>query len=323
MGPLHRWYRRDRRRHGDTDRTRRLPAFRPRSTFVVLTFLCASVFLSLALAEPTPSLAAAPDILGVYSENDICTSCGGHHFSYAWDITSEDAAAGSFSGTESGGGGGTLTGTITGSSVSMISVDPGGYTWWPTGTIASDCSMSGNWTDSNGNSGTWTATPESGQCGSDFLGNPGFEDPLGGTQYGGAVGQSVGNWLAYVLPSCSGQTAPARLTSPTPVHDGSWVGEVTVPAGCGGAYFSQDLPAFDPNSSYTLSAWVYPMADGQAAQLVFGWDRGVVGTRQGGSEVFIYADHTEFGAWGQNATARAMTYNTWHHIQLSVDAGDY
>jgi hypothetical protein len=88
-------------------------------------------------------------------------------FAYSWNIITQDPSTGSFSGTESSGGAsGTLTGTISGTSVSMTSTDTSGYTWYPRGTLASDCSMSGTWTDSNGQSGTWQATPQSGQCSS-------------------------------------------------------------------------------------------------------------------------------------------------------------
>lgn len=147
-------------------------------SLVIRSVLMATLVLSAAvtatLVDPAVATASqAPNIIGAYAESDICTSCGGSMFTYSWQITSEDLATGSFSGTESSNAGsGTLTGTITGTSVSMTSTDTSGYTWYPKGTIASDCSMSGSWTDSNGNSGTWQATPESGQCSSQSTSSP-------------------------------------------------------------------------------------------------------------------------------------------------------
>lgn len=167
---------------------------------VLAATLVSSAAVTATLVDPAVAAASqAPNIIGAYAESDICTSCGGSMFTYSWQITSEDFATGSFSGTESSNAGsGTLTGTITGTSVSMTSTDTSGYTWYPKGTIASDCGLSGSWTDSNSNSGTWQATPESGQCssqgggglyvamgdsysageGADFASGPGCSFPL-------------------------------------------------------------------------------------------------------------------------------------------------
>ena len=129
--------------------------------------------LSGALVLSTPAFAAAPNIIGQYTVNDVCTSsaCSGAMYSHGFDISSEAPSTGSFSGTESGGNGGTVTGTIIkgnsgGWYTYMTITEPGGYRWGPQGTIASDCSMSGTYTDSNGQSGTWQAKPVSGHCGS-------------------------------------------------------------------------------------------------------------------------------------------------------------
>jgi hypothetical protein len=148
-----------------------------------------SLVLSLALVCPSlASAAPPPNLIGSYSENDICTSCGGSSFHYDWQITSEDLSTGSFSGTSIDGGSGTLTGTITGTSVNMTDARPDGYAWYPSGTLASDCSMSGTWTDNQGHSGTWEAQPQSGQCG-----------PVGGDQRL-TVGSLGGGLSASLFP---------------------------------------------------------------------------------------------------------------------------
>jgi hypothetical protein len=122
---------------------------------------------ALIVLMPTTALGSPlPNIVGAYAEEDICASCGGAHYTYSFQFISEDPSTGAVSGTESSdNGSGTLTGTITASSVNLTSKDTSGYTWYPTGTLMPDCTMSGTWTDSNGNSGTWQARPLSGQCG--------------------------------------------------------------------------------------------------------------------------------------------------------------
>jgi hypothetical protein len=128
--------------------------------------LLISLVSTLALVSAPLASAAVPNIIGTYSENDICTPCGGSTFYWGWQITNEDFATGSFSGTSDYSGvSGTLTGTVTGTSITMTDARTDGYTWYPTGTLASDCSMSGTWTDDQGRSGTWQATPQSGRCG--------------------------------------------------------------------------------------------------------------------------------------------------------------
>jgi hypothetical protein len=92
---------------------------------------------------PPASASQAPNLVGAYSENDVCTSCGGSTFHWDWQITNEDFSTGSFSGTSTGGGSGTLTGTVSGTSISITDARTDGYTWYPTGTVAADCSMSG------------------------------------------------------------------------------------------------------------------------------------------------------------------------------------
>ena len=123
------------------------------------------VFSIALLHAPVAWASAAPNLLGTYSETDVCASCGGSTYNWSWQITSEDPSTGTFSGTSTGGGSGTLTGMIAGTSIEMTDARSDGYTWYPSGIVAADCSMSGSWTDNNGNSGTWQARPDSGNCG--------------------------------------------------------------------------------------------------------------------------------------------------------------
>jgi Concanavalin A-like lectin/glucanases superfamily len=156
------------------------------------------------------------------------------------------------------------------------------------------------------------------QTTSNLLGNPGFEAPLGGTQTSGTAGSSFGNWTAYSFRPAI--PLPAEVSAPNPVHGGNMSGEVTDPPGIGSAFFYQDLSSFDPNSTYTISAWVYPVTGSQSLQFVFGWDRGAQGYVAGSSEFGITPTEVNFGAWGQTGNpAPSVTYNTWHHVQLVVD----
>ncbi len=139
-----------------------------RPVALVAAMILAAAMIAV-LGPPGAAVASgsAPNLIGSYAEHDICTSCGGTAYDWSWQITNEDFSTGSFSGTSSYAGvPGTLTGTVTGTSITMTDARIDGYTWYPTGTLTSDCSMSGTWTDNLGQSGTWQATPESGHCGS-------------------------------------------------------------------------------------------------------------------------------------------------------------
>jgi Concanavalin A-like lectin/glucanases superfamily len=150
-----------------------------------------------------------------------------------------------------------------------------------------------------------------------LLSNPGFESPLGGTQTEGTANPSFGNWTAYNFrPSIP---MPAEVGAPDPVHSGQASGEVRDPPGIGSAFFYQDLSSFDPNSTYTISAWVYPESGEQGFDLEFGWDRGSQGNTTGSSSFSISPSATGSSAWGQSVSAPPVTYNTWHHIQLVVN----
>jgi hypothetical protein len=150
-----------------------------------------------------------------------------------------------------------------------------------------------------------------------LLSNPGFESPLGGTQTEGTANPSFGNWTAYNFrPSIP---MPVEVGAPNPVHSGQASGEVRDPPGIGSAFFYQDLSSFDPNSTYTISAWVYPESGEQGFDLEFGWDRGSQGNTTGSSSFGISPTATGSSAWGQSVSAPPVTYNTWHHIQLVVN----
>jgi hypothetical protein len=95
----------------------------------------------------------------------------------------------------------TLNGTITGNAVDVTFAYSNGYGGHLTGTLASDCSMSGWWTSNIGQSGTWQATPESGQCGSpcalgaqsrNISGTPVPFEQVGDHAFSGTVAQFLG-----------------------------------------------------------------------------------------------------------------------------------
>ena len=212
--------------------------------------LAAAVILAAAmiavLGPPGAAVASgsAPNLIGSYSEHDVCTSCGGSAYDWSWQITNEDFSAGSFSGTSSyAGESGTLTGTVTGTSITMTDTRVDGYTWYPTGTLASGCSMSGKWTDNLGQSGTWQATSESGHCGSSgavakcridvhwaavpVLGYTFAHlfvvyTDMTGAQYHYEAGPSNGDWLTGTIKSSQGPGAsPSNAGNPITVASGS------------------------------------------------------------------------------------------------------
>jgi hypothetical protein len=153
--------------------------------------------------------------------------------------------------------------------------------------------------------------------GGNLVCNPGFESSLGATQATGAANQSVGNWLSYHNRTSG---IPPDVVS-TPVHSGAAAGQVQTTPGYGGAAFVQDFPTFPASTSYTLSAYVWPVTGRQQIELFFGWDRGVVGTAAGVSKIDIQPSQIAFQAWGQSATAPvALTAGSWHHVELFVDA---
>jgi lysophospholipase L1-like esterase len=158
-----------------------------------------------------------------------------------------------------------------------------------------------------------------GALASNLVGNPGFESPFAGTQYEGTISPNFGNWVAYSFRHAI--PLPSEVHAPSPVHNGSASGEIVDPAGVGSAVFVQDIQSFDPNSTYTFSGWVYPVAGEQYFTLGFGWDRGSAGRTTGGSGINITPTATEFSAWQQSGSpAPALTYNAWHHIQLVVNS---
>jgi len=107
------------------------------------------------------------------------------------------------------------------------------------------------------------------------------------------------------------------------VHSGTKALEVNTPSGFQhGGFAYQDLTSFPANTSYTLSAWVYPSLNEEVLQIGFGWDRGG-GSATGFSYIDILPDHIYYSAWGQSATANTNTnqyYGSWHQFALAVDA---
>jgi len=154
---------------------------------------------------------------------------------------------------------------------------------------------------------------------SNLVGNPGFESPFAGTQYEGTISPNFGNWIAYSFRHSI--PLPSEVRAPSPVHGGSVSGEIVNPAGIGSALFVQDIQSLDPNSTYTFSGWVYPVAGEQYFTLAFGWDRGSAGRTTGGSWINITPTATESSAWQQSGSpAPALAYNAWHHLQLVVNS---
>lgn len=136
---------------------------------VVSALIFVHVMAATLVAAPTAFAQAAPSLIGTYNEHTVCTSCGGSTYAWTFQITTEDQSTGSFSGTATYSDGQTtasLAGTVSGSTVSVTVTQQNGYVSHHTGTLASNCSVSGTWTQSDGGSGTWTMTPQSGQCGS-------------------------------------------------------------------------------------------------------------------------------------------------------------
>ena len=87
-------------------------------------------------ATRVAAASTVPNLIGAYTETDVCNSCGGSTYDWEWQITTEDPSTASFSGTSTGGGSGTLTGTVSGTSIRMTDARTDGYTWYPVGTLA-------------------------------------------------------------------------------------------------------------------------------------------------------------------------------------------
>ena len=99
------------------------------------------------------------NVKGNYAVTTIITSGPGlGTYNVAWNITSEKRKTGAFSGTVGGSEAIGLTGTIKGTKVRVISAG-NGYSARAKGHVATNGSMSGSVTDSQGDAGTWTATP--------------------------------------------------------------------------------------------------------------------------------------------------------------------
>ncbi len=144
-------------------------AWRVRRVSEVVVLLVSVV----ALAAPSPALAALSGS-GTQALVEASPASAGHaptlaraytivvdgEFVHNWQITSEDPSSGAFSGT------GTVedftesfTGSVSGNSVQFTSTYNTGYVWHGKGTVASDGSWSGTFTDSLHQSGPWQATP--------------------------------------------------------------------------------------------------------------------------------------------------------------------
>lgn len=170
---------------------------------------------------------ATPDVVGTYDLTATCTSyaCSGASFSHTWNITAEDPSTGSFSGTGQNltdGNSESFTGTIIGNSISATSSYTNRYVWYPSGTISADCSMTGSWSDNEGQSGTWQAKPTSGGCGqsstpgtSGATGTPGSGTTASGSP--AATGSGCGPAappLAAPLPTTCRYDLQVRLSAP-------------------------------------------------------------------------------------------------------------
>ena len=147
-----------------------------------------------------------------------------------------------------------------------------------------------------------------------IVANPGFETAGFASQLRTIpVARSQGAWLA------AGQTQVPVRTTAQPVHSGSASGEVHTPSGGGSGYFLQDVTSLNANSSYELSAWVYPVIGRQAVEVLYGWDR--TGSSTGVSYILVEPGRTSFGAFGTTANGPSISYRAWHEVRLKVDAG--
>lgn len=118
--------------------------------------VCALTFVLLALLAPAAPASTPHDLTGTWS----CCGSGGAG-AQTWTITAMDKASGRFSGTGAGGSiRMTITGTVTGDSVSLLTAyDGSSYDATFTGTLSADSrTLTGSWTSNAGQSGTFAAT---------------------------------------------------------------------------------------------------------------------------------------------------------------------
>jgi RHS repeat-associated protein len=150
-----------------------------------------------------------------------------------------------------------------------------------------------------------------------LIGNPGFEQPLGGSQVCSPAPQSVGNWLGCHQSG----VGPQEVSAPNPVHSGQNALQISTAGGCGtGSEGIQDFTGFSPQSGYTLSAWVYPDQGDQEIAIAFGWDRGSGGDI-GTSSILISLSsrQTSVSAWGQSLTGPGVAADQWHQLTMVAD----
>ncbi len=146
------------------------------SRTVLLFFVALSA--SAVVASVTPVSASAGmlrvsraslerELAKEYAEKTVCTSgpCDGQTFTSTYHIKEEDRKTGDFSGTitnSSDGYEGKFTGTVSGERVTIHTSKPdeSGYTATSTGRFDAKGVISGTFTDSLGNAGSFTMRPE-------------------------------------------------------------------------------------------------------------------------------------------------------------------
>jgi Concanavalin A-like lectin/glucanases superfamily len=154
--------------------------------------------------------------------------------------------------------------------------------------------------------------------------NGSFETPIsaGATQCG-STSVSTGKWQPY---SQTAGFAPVRVSSP--VHSGAFSLAVSGPAlgGCSayGAYQDLASGALPAGTSFTFSAWIYPVTGTQAQYVLYPW----VSRDAGGPNFSVIEDlpagTVQINAWGTTATvSHTLTTNAWHHVVLDVDAAPF
>lgn len=149
-----------------------------------------------------------------------------------------------------------------------------------------------------------------------LLSNAGFESALVNSECTTETSYSYDNWTTY------GDSCPTLATSP--VHSGSYSGHVHTLADSSGGYFYQDVPesgsgSLPEDTSFTFSAWVYPVTNSEQLEVGFDWDR-TYGDDVGDADIFVSPTSTEFTSWGSEGTAPPLTYDTWSELTLVVNA---
>lgn len=293
-----------------------------RRCFTVLVAALGAVTLSLSTtttkALPAPaSTAAVTSPVGTYTVTVTCT-CG--TFVHTLNIDTYDAATGTISGSNSNPLG-SVTGTVTGSSISMTweYQDGSGYIAHLTGTIATNRDMFGSGTDSFRQSWTWTATALTVGPGPDHW-----------WKADGNANDAIGNLNGNLI---DGTYVPGAPGDPSDGQAFSFDG----PASSGLVQIPNSGSQISLSTTWSLSAWIDPgiqsgslssrtsscSATGPAPQVwVFGQNQGPAIALAPGSDSNHFAVLGDFGTeGGQFACVLGgdIPINTWTQVAITWD----